>query len=217
MTCDDVRVLTSRGPLRTLARDERHSLLAHLADCGLHPGLAEALDAAPEDPAIDEAASAARPSLVPPGFRRDLPGGLRGRVVAALPWLLAAGLGALALAGWSRSTETRAAPPAALVFREASAVVGASRGTVTYDPASGLMVFAASGLPPAPPDSEYQLWLIRGTTPLSLGTFAASRDGRASAAAELRLQPGEVIAVTIEPSGGSPAPTSAPFLAVAYR
>ncbi|MCC6237110.1 MAG: anti-sigma factor [Dehalococcoidia bacterium] len=217
MTCDDVRELTRRGPLRTLVREERLAVLAHLEVCGLHPGLAEALDAAPADAlpgTTDE-----RP-LVLPGLRREPATEVPAQVavvVRALPWLLAAGFAVLALAGWLRPSGSAVPQPEALVFFEAPAVVGASRGTVTYDPSSGLMLFAASGLPPAPPDSEYQLWLVRGTTPLSLGTFTPTSDGRASVAAELRIARGEVLAVTLEALGGSPAPTSAPFLAITYR
>ncbi len=214
MTCDDVRTLTSRGPLRSLRRDEREAVLAHLEDCGLHPGLAEALEAAPSD---EPPGVAAAPVPALPGLRRDASAGARSRVVLGVPWLLAAGGVALALVAWLRPSEAPLVPREPPVFLEASAVAGPSRGTVTVDPSSGLMVFAASGLPPAPPDSEYQLWLIRGTTPLSLGTFAATADGRASVGAELRLARGEVVAVTIEVRGGSPAPTSAPFLAIAYR
>lgn len=220
MTCDDVRALTSRGPLRALIHDERRAVLAHLDDCGLHPGLAEALEAAPEDASPETGVT---PPLARPGFRRA-PSDALFRLMRVLPWLLVAMFGIAALWGWLRPAASGTAfdrasvvPTAKPVLTEASALVGPSRGTLTYDSASGLMLFAASGLPPAPPDAEYQLWLVRGTTPLSLGTFATTADGRASVGAELRLQPGEVIAVTVEVTGGSPAPTSAPFLAIAYR
>ncbi len=214
MTCDDVRALTSRGPLRTLTHDERESVLAHLDDCGLHPGLAEALAAAPQDVPPHSSTPA---SLALPGLQRVSSSTLRSQVVSVAPWLSAAVLGVLALTGWLRSTSVAAPQSHAPLVREANALTGPSRGTLTYDPASGLMLFAASDLPPASPDSEYQLWLIRGTTPLSLGTFAATVNGRASFGAELRLDPADAIAVTVEVAGGSPAPTSAPFLVIAYR
>lgn len=69
-------------------------------------------------------------------------------------------------------------------------------------------------LPPAPTGRVYQLWGIAGDDPpVSLGTFQTSADGRA--VLQRAAPPGAAFdlgAVTEEPAGGSPQPTSTPFL-----
>ena len=77
-----------------------------------------------------------------------------------------------------------------------------------------VVVLAAHDLPPAPAGRTYQLWGIpTGQAPVSLGTFNTGPDGRATLT--LRIPEGvdpEVSAVTEEPAGGSPQPTTTPFL-----
>jgi anti-sigma-K factor RskA len=81
------------------------------------------------------------------------------------------------------------------------------------------IVIAASSLPPAARGRTYQLWGIEtGRPPVSLGTFNTDSSGRALAS--LTLPPGlriAVTAVTDEPSGGSPQPTTTPFLAATWK
>lgn len=77
-----------------------------------------------------------------------------------------------------------------------------------------LVVMTAANLPPAGPGRTYQLWgIAAGHDPVSLGTFDASPSGEARLAvavpAELQLA---VSAITEEPEGGSPQPTTTPFL-----
>lgn len=78
----------------------------------------------------------------------------------------------------------------------------------------GLLVVAAAALPAPGTGRTYQLWGIpRGGTPRSLGTFAPTADG--SICAVMRVPPAgamAVAAVTEEPMGGSPQPTTTPFL-----
>lgn len=79
---------------------------------------------------------------------------------------------------------------------------------------TGEVILAAFNLPPAPAGRTYQLWGIpRGGTPVSLGTFntLARGQGRHVAAAPAGLTIA-IGAVTEEPAGGSPQPTSAPML-----
>lgn len=81
-----------------------------------------------------------------------------------------------------------------------------------------LLLVAAQNLPPLPQGRTYQLWGIRGTeAPVSLGTFDSGSEGEAlvtlpaSAAGAY-----EVSAITEEPAGGSPQPTTQPFLVGAW-
>lgn len=90
-------------------------------------------------------------------------------------------------------------------------------GTATahWSASLGKVVLVAEGLPEIPADRTFELWYVRGDTPIAAGTFSA--DGGASTA-ELsgQMQPGDVIAVTVEQAGGSPdgTPTTTPVLAV---
>jgi hypothetical protein len=76
----------------------------------------------------------------------------------------------------------------------------------------------ATGLGAPPPDKTYQLWLITPGQATSAGILQVDATGRASAVfdspAELP-RPVRGAAVTMEPSGGSPAPTGSPVLAPA--
>lgn len=86
---------------------------------------------------------------------------------------------------------------------------------LTWNAEARVIVVSARDLPPAAAGRIYQLWglPVRGV-PVSLGTFNTAPDGQGYVV--LRV-PGELpvlngSAVTEEPGGGSPQPTSAPFL-----
>ena len=87
------------------------------------------------------------------------------------------------------------------------------------DRRGGRIVLVASSLPPAASGRTYQLWGIEtGRPPVGLGTFNTDANGRAIVRS--RLPPGlrvAVTAVTDEPAGGSPQPTTAPFLAATWK
>lgn len=80
--------------------------------------------------------------------------------------------------------------------------------------ARGEMVLAARRLPPVESGRAYQLWGIGANgTPVGLGTFNTGSDGSAVLTLAVRSAADfEVSAITIEPTGGSPAPTTAPIL-----
>ncbi len=83
-----------------------------------------------------------------------------------------------------------------------------------WSPSRARVVLSVAELPPAPEGRTYQLWGIPdGGTPVSLGIFDTGADGRAVVA--LTVPTGidfAVTAVTEEPAGGSPGPTTQPFL-----
>ncbi|MEI4470130.1 anti-sigma factor [Frigidibacter sp. MR17.24] len=76
--------------------------------------------------------------------------------------------------------------------------------------ADGSLIFRTSS-PPAPGRGAYQLWVIRAGQPRSLGLL-----GAAETVVSASLAPGDVLAVSLEPAGGSPTglPTG-PVLATA--
>lgn len=83
-----------------------------------------------------------------------------------------------------------------------------------WNPERALLVVAASNLPEPEAGRTYQLWGIGGAeNPVGLGTFRTDASG--TALVTLSGVPAgafEVSAVTEEPDGGSPQPTTTPFL-----
>lgn len=82
-----------------------------------------------------------------------------------------------------------------------------------------LLLVAAQNLPPLAQGRTYQLWGIRGTeAPVSLGTFDTGADGDALVTLPASAVGAyEVSAITDEPAGGSPQPTTQPFLVGAWN
>ncbi|MEQ9399064.1 MAG: anti-sigma factor [Longimicrobiales bacterium] len=85
---------------------------------------------------------------------------------------------------------------------------------IFWNTATSTIIVAAFDLPPAPEGRTYQLWgIAEGGSPVSLGTFQTAADG--TALVQRTVPAGtdfQIGAVTEEPTGGSPQPTSAPFL-----
>lgn len=77
------------------------------------------------------------------------------------------------------------------------------------DPVEGRIALAADALPRVPADRTYQLWAVTGEGPRDLGVFAADAEG--SVLVVIRMQiasmEGVVLAVSVEPAGGMPAPS----------
>lgn len=86
---------------------------------------------------------------------------------------------------------------------------------VFWDRRRGRAILHAFRLPPAPSGRVYQLWLMRkDATPLASRLFDVEPDGHALAE-NIAVPAGEPVvgfAVSIEPAGGSPQPTTTPIL-----
>lgn len=94
----------------------------------------------------------------------------------------------------------------------ASAAVG--RAFVSTDRG---VIFNADRLPALGPKRTYQLWVIpggAGAAPVSAGVFTVDADGATALSIPLPAGIATVAAVAVseEPAGGSPGPTSAPLL-----
>lgn len=76
------------------------------------------------------------------------------------------------------------------------------------------LIVSARQLPPVDAGRTYQLWGIGSDgVPVGLGTFNSAADGRAVVVLAVGAGASfSVSAVTVEPEGGSPAPTSTPIL-----
>ena len=102
--------------------------------------------------------------------------------------------------------------------------VAVLQGSASAATASGFAAFGADGagyivlvdMPAAPTGTTYQAWYIADGVPASAGLMTVDRDGFALMA--LSGRPGtQVIALTVEPTGGSELPTSDPIAAGELR
>jgi anti-sigma-K factor RskA len=74
----------------------------------------------------------------------------------------------------------------------------------------GYMVM--TDVPAAPSGMTYQAWYIVDGTPTSAGTMTADADGNVVTSGLQPLPGTDVVAVTVEPAGGSAQPTSDPII-----
>ncbi|MFD9701575.1 anti-sigma factor domain-containing protein [Lentzea sp. NPDC059081] len=108
-------------------------------------------------------------------------------------------------AGYGQVSDLLNAPDAKLLNDAGSA---GGHGTVVMSPSRNKAVFLADGLPSLPADRTYQLWVVEPGGPRSAGLLQNDpvvADGLANARA---------LALTVEPSGGSAAPTTAPVIEI---
>jgi len=111
------------------------------------------------------------------------------------------------------SAAVLAAPDVRRIELEGRPPVSGATGSAFWSPSRGL-VFAATGLPSLPAGRVYQLWIVADTAPVSAGLMTPDPAGLATAVAAPPAGVSKVvaIAVTLEPAGGVPAPTSPPIL-----
>jgi anti-sigma-K factor RskA len=108
-------------------------------------------------------------------------------------------------AGYSQVSDLLSAPDATLLSDSGT---GGGHGTVVMSPSRGKAAFLADGLPSLPADRTYQLWVVGPGGPRPAGLLQDKpvvADDIAGARA---------IALTVEPSGGSAAPTTTPILTI---
>ena len=188
----DPHALAGAYALDALDGAERARFERHLASCRTCPGEVRGFAAT--------AAVLGVAAALPP------PPALKGRVLADIAAL-----------GGARAVDAEIASllsaPDALVASAATSAGGTA--TVVASRSAAAMVFTSTGLPPLQPASVYELWFIGagGARPAGL-VPAAPPGGRAGTPPVLAsgLSQGDAIGVTVEPAGGSAAPTSAPIV-----
>jgi anti-sigma-K factor RskA len=136
------------------------------------------------------------------------------RGIAATMSALAACLAIVLVAGLPRTArppvqiEQRSAPPLVAMLGDQQHQM---KVVASWDPAARQLVLAVPGDMKPDPDHAHELWVIPSDgRPRSLGTMGSGRQMHmrlADALAEL-LQQGAMIAISVEPPGGSP--TGAP-------
>lgn len=211
--------------LGALPSEEIPPMRAHLTSCGECRAEVDelsktaeslALSVEPVDPpagftrsildrVADERAEAATPSPAL-GSRRPLLAFL-----AAGMAVLAMVLGAIALDARGEADANRRVATALLEGSEGMEMRGEAGVQAKVVPGEDGAVFVATGLDGLPHDRTYQLWFLKDGSMVSAGVFDVS-DGVAVLRTPRSPEGFEAAAVTVEPSGGSRQPTTAPVI-----
>jgi anti-sigma-K factor RskA len=213
MDAESLHELTAAYALDALDPDEREAFEEHLAGCErcraevaalgvTATGLAFAAPAASPPPELRsrilEAARAERPNVAPLPARRVTPV----RVVA-----VAAAFAAITLAVWDVLLHDQLSQANHQALRRVP-VSGASGSLVVASGGSAVLVLYRVG--PAPAGRTYEAWVVRGASALPAGLFRGG-SGATFVPIARTVPRGAVVAVTVEPAGGSARPTSKPF------
>lgn len=88
-----------------------------------------------------------------------------------------------------------------------------ARGSVLYFAAQKKAVVVGDNMPVLDPGKTYQLWAIGGDgAPKSIGLMQPDANGHTNTVVDFDGDAADTLAITIEPAGGSPQPTSNPVL-----
>jgi len=104
--------------------------------------------------------------------------------------------------------------PQVAVMTLASTDPASPTGRMFWDQQHNAWTLVAHRVPMPKAGRTYQMWLVTPTAKISAGTFMPSPDGEVMMQATYALPKDSLaaVAVTDEPMGGSPQPTTAPFL-----
>lgn len=83
-------------------------------------------------------------------------------------------------------------------------VMGGGEAALTWSAGQGKAVLVTAGLNQAPSGHTYELWFVRGEEKIPAGTFDPNSRGEAAVLVSGEMREGDVIAVTVEVTGGSP-------------
>jgi anti-sigma-K factor RskA len=98
------------------------------------------------------------------------------------------------------------------VSARSGSVSGGGTLTVVASGARHEAVITASGMPSLPVTEVYQLWLLGPAGATSAGLLPTERDGRTDPLLASGIGPGDRLGLTIEPTGGTTHPTTAPLI-----
>ncbi|MEV5648249.1 anti-sigma factor [Nocardia sp. NPDC052254] len=235
-TSDDLLELACPYALDAVDDSERGDIEHRLADAGTElaqafstvvrevrdtMGALSVLDATDPPPDLEtrilaelDRARPAEPTAAVPITRTARRPGLRWLAAVAVV-VAAAGIGGGVLAH-QHATDTSGPPSAEQILRQPDAhatTTSLETGgnlTVRTSPGMGAATVAFDGTPPAPDGRVYQLWVVPPSgAPRSAGVL--DRMPSTTAPLVTTYQGGDTLAVTVEPAGGSPAPTTTPI------
>lgn len=222
MNCEEIEELIGAYALGALPAETLAAIGEHLDSCVNHPEAAHFR-------AVASTLVFAPPEIAPPaalktrlmaavreeasqstnGPRAGLFGWLK-RVTPqrAVPYVLAGALAVAIAALILTNTGGSDSPDRAVIT-----LAGASDASaVLHELEDGVVVMEAAGLQPLADDQTYQVWAIRSGQPESLGLLGTAPEGNALGAMRADLSGIDAVAVTVEPAGGSSAPTTEPIL-----
>ncbi len=229
MKCEEVEELAGAYALEALPAETLREVREHLASCSQHSEVGGLR-------AVASTLSAAAPEMEPPpGLKTRLMDEIRQEAAPAAegephemdgswlrrwlsptvrPYVLAAALAiaVAVLAGWNVYLQTSDGGGQDVTIVRALSDGGGTQGRIVYIQEEQLAVIAVQDLAPLPADKVYQVWAISDDTTIGIGLFNTSESGEASAAIQFDLSEAEIVAITIEPAGGSPQPTTEPVL-----
>jgi hypothetical protein len=110
--------------------------------------------------------------------------------------------------------ELLSAPDARTADLSGTRMAEGARARLTYDERTGEALLTATNLPPAPAGKAYQLWFIAGGKPMPGSVFNVDAQGRAEMHDQIPPEGrrAQLFAVTLEPAGGTSAPTGEMYL-----
>lgn len=228
-----IHELTAGYALDALDPEDRRTYEAHLPDCErcrdelasfweVAGALAVASSGPEPAPGLRDrilAGARAEPQVVvplEPRRRRALVPVLS--AAAAVAVVVALGLGIWAAHLSSDLSSTRSALDRQ---REAAGIVAdPDARTVALTKGSGRLVvapdgraaLALAGLDPAPSGKTYEVWVIAGTRPPEPSGLFSGREGADLVRVDQMVGSGDVVAVTVEKSGGVTKPTTSPVV-----
>jgi anti-sigma-K factor RskA len=219
MNCEEIEELLGVYALGALAPEEDAAVRDHLVSCENHPEAAEL-----------QAIAASLAFAVP---EREPPAALKSRLMDEVRREGASPVAARRATGWLQRLVQPRLAPYALAAALAVAVVallatntgdgngtvvtrfadgGQLSGQVVYIPDEDLAVIQVNGLEQLSEDETYQVWAMSEGQPRPIGFLEVSSEGHALTALGVNLADADEVAVTVEPRGGSPLPTTAPVL-----
>lgn len=145
------------------------------------------------------------------------PGSLIAAAAAAVVLFAAGVLAGGAMAPTGADEQQLAAIVASSDVRTTPAeVTGGGSTTLVSSESLEVSALVFENLPALTSDEAYALWYIDAAgTADAAGLFSADSEGTVIAVLEGAFTPGTVVGVSVEPAGGSPAPTTQPIVVIA--
>ncbi|MFJ4266649.1 anti-sigma factor domain-containing protein [Paenarthrobacter nicotinovorans] len=185
------------------------NIMERIAEETAAPAAADQAAPAAEAAAVDElaAARAKREERRQSGARRWIIGAAAAAVIA----LGGIGVGAYVA---EQNDPVNQVLQAQDVQKQSASVPGGGTATISASSAKDSFVVLMDGVAPAPEGKVYQLWTLPkdGSAPVPQGTMDAQTLSKP--AVVKGLSSASSVAITVEPAGGSRAPTTAPVLVV---